>query len=80
MEREETGQFVEGERGINLKELDPNVALRLGVQSQRRGAGSVAEAGHLCLYVLSGCRSIHGAGVHGGVYTGAVDASLCAFA
>ena len=33
MEKEESGLIVEGEREINIKELDPNVALRMGVQS-----------------------------------------------
>ena len=44
MEREETGQMFQGEREINLRELDPNVALRMGVENQRRGEGSVYEA------------------------------------
>ena len=43
MEREDTGQIVQGEREVNIRELDPNVALRMGVESQRRGAGSVYE-------------------------------------
>ena len=34
MEKEETGRIVEGDRDINIKELDPNVALRMGIRSQ----------------------------------------------
>ena len=34
MEKEEAGQFVEGEREVNIQELDPNVALRMGIKNQ----------------------------------------------